>query len=163
MTEQIIIKHLSSSIDESKFPFQLSNVFIYHWECDYWIMTAHGETREIEVKINRSDFFHDAKKQKHKEDNGANYFYYACPVGLILPEEVEKRYGLMYVHEIGRVDIVKKPRRLNSNTFDNWKGLASRMYWRYRELWKQKYINKEITRDEYFEGFNLKLEQNEQL
>lgn len=161
MTEEEIIKFLSNSIDDRKYPYQLSNVFIYGWESDYWFMTEHGETREIEIKISRSDYFADAKKEKHQRDDGANYFYYACPKGLIRPDEVDSRYGLMYVSDTGYVEIVKKPKRLNNNQFKKWKKLASKLYWRYRGLWREKYIKKEITSDEYIAGFSLQLEDNQ--
>ena len=35
------------------------------------------------------------------------------------------------------------------------------MYWRWRNLWRQKYIDKEITYDEYAAGFNADLEKEE--
>lgn len=156
MTETDIIKRLSHWIDDRKHPFQLSNVFIYAWESDYWTMTAHGETREYEIKISRSDYFNDAKKAKHTGDGGANYFYYVCPSGLIAPNEVDQKYGLIYVGQY--VQVVKKPRKLNDNPFDKWKELACKMYWRYRGLWKEKFLAKEITRAEYVEGFNIQLD-----
>jgi hypothetical protein len=161
MTEADIIKCLSQSIDDQKYPFQCPNAFIYLWECDYWTLTAEGEAREFEIKISRSDFFQDAKKDKHKEAKGANYFYYVVPRHLIKPEEVDKRYGLIYVWDTGFVEIVKKPRRLHTERFDNWKMLANKMYWRFRQLWREKYIAKEITREEYYDGFNLSLEEYE--
>lgn len=165
MTEQEIIEILAHWVDNNKHPFQLSNVFIYAWESDYWAMTQGGETREFEIKISRSDYFNDAKKAKHKSETGANYFYYVVPRDLIQITEVEQRYGLIYVwfEQMGeikspRLQIMRKPRRLNNNSFDLWKQLATKMYWRYRELWKEKWLKKEITRSEYVQGFNIELE-----
>lgn len=157
MTETSIIKLLSHWTDNRKFPWQLSNSFIYKWECDYWTMTAGGETREFEIKISRSDFLVDAKKEKHSCSDGANYFYYVCPKGLFTPAEVDKRYGLIYITENERIEIVKKPKRLHDNSFTRWKELANKMYWKFRELWREKYISKEITIKEYWEGFNIEL------
>lgn len=152
MTEEKIITCLCQRIDDRRFPFQLSNVFIYNWECDYWTMTTAGETREYEIKISRSDYFKDKAKAKHAGINGANFFYYVVPKGLIKKEEVDRRYGLIYVDEDGMLDIIKKAMRLNSNVFDGWKPLATKMYWRYRNLWRQALIDKQITYHEYLKG-----------
>lgn len=152
-TEKGIIVRLATTLDHRKFPFQMPNAFIYGWECDYWAMTSDGETREFEIKISRSDFKNDAKKEKHKSEIGANYFYYVCPDGLIKSDEIDKRYGLIYVSD-ERVLIIKKPRRLNNNKFGDWKMLANKMYWKWWSLWLQKYRDKEITRSEYLSGFN---------
>lgn len=162
LTEMDIIKALSLWIDDRKYPYQIPNAFIYMWECDYWTMTDGGETREFEIKISRADYFNDAKKDKHKATDGANYFYYVCPKDLIKKEEVDKRYGLIYVWENGNfIQIVKNPRRLHDNGFDRWKMLANKMYWRFRTIWRQKYIDKEIAFDEYRAGFNLQLNETE--
>lgn len=162
MDELTIIKHLAKTIDDRRFPFQMSRVFIYKWECDYWAMTEAGETREFEIKISRSDYFADQKKDKHKSLEGANFFYYVCPHGLIKKEEVDPKYGLMYISPQGRISIEKKPRRLNNNKFENWKMLANKFYWKFRALWRQKYIDKEISRDEFYNGFNIDLSETEQ-
>lgn len=159
MTEASIIQTLYRSIDERKYPFQLPNCFIYSWECDYWAMDTKGVTKEFEIKISRSDYFNDAKKDKHKACNGANYFYYVCPEGLIKPEEVDNKYGLIYINKYDCAVIVKKPKRLNNNEFKDWKMLAYKMYWKFWSLWRQKLINKEITHDEYMQGFNFDLNQ----
>jgi hypothetical protein len=157
MTELEIIKNLFKWVDHRKFPWQMCNAFIYAWECDYWAMTAGGEAREFEIKISRSDYFNDAKKEKHNDCNGANYFYYVVPKDLITNAEVDKKYGLIYVWEDGTIDVVKKPRQLHNNKFTDWQMLANKMYWRYRGLWREKYISKEITLEQYHEGFNLSL------
>lgn len=158
MTEASIVKILSHWVDERKFPWQLANSFVYDWECDYWAMTSGGTTREFEIKISRADFMVDAKKQKHSNTNGANYFYYVCPENLFTIHEVDKRYGLIYITKEERIKIVRKPTRLHNNGFDKWEILANKMYWKFRALWREKYMEKKITRDEYFEGFNFSLE-----
>lgn len=164
MTELEIVNKLFWWTDERKFPWQLANSFIYKWECDYWTMTQYGETREFEIKISRSDFLVDAKKEKHKSTDGANYFYYVCPVDLIKKEEVDKRYGLIYVgDDYHGVKVIKKPTRLHYKNFDNWKLLANKMYWKFQTLWVEKLRAKEITRHEYWEGFNIQLSEFEML
>lgn len=151
-TEAGIIKRLTMWVDDRKFPFQMANAFIYGWECDYWAMDQAGITREFEIKISRSDFLCDSKKGKHTTDKGANYFYYVCPKDLLLPKEIDNRYGLIYIWEGGHVSIEKKPKRLHDRTFEDWKMLANKLYWRYRQMWKDKYIAKEITHEEYHSG-----------
>lgn len=161
MSEAILIKHLARHMDYRRFPFQMANAFIYNWECDYWCMTDDGETREFEIKISRSDYFVDKKKDKHRSLDGANYFYYVCPKGLIKKEEVDPKYGLIHVCEDGNVEIVKKPRRLHPKLFDNWKMLANKTYWRFRDLWREKYLANEITLEELREGFHISLKEIE--
>jgi hypothetical protein len=161
MTETDIIKVLAGATDHRLYPYMCQNIFIYAWECDYWTMTKGGETREFEIKISRHDYFNDAKKDKHKTESGANFFYYVVPEGLIQKEEVNSKYGLIYVTEAGSLYFVKKPKRLHSNKFENWKMLANRMYWRFYQLWKQKWVDKEITRDEFYAAFAIDLSTEE--
>lgn len=163
MSEKDIIKQLALWVDERKYPFQIPNAFFYGWECDYWALDIGGIAREFEIKISRSDFFNDAKKDKHTSDKGANYFYYVVPKDLIKPAEIDPRYGLIYVWDTGFVEVAKKPRKLHDNRFQEWKILANKMYWRFRQLWREKYIDKQITRDEYFAGFNIELQQEDYL
>jgi hypothetical protein len=101
------------------------------------------------------------KDGEHSIPDGANYFYYVCPKDLIRKDEVMAAHGLIYIREDGFVEIVKKPRRLHDNQFTNWKMLANKMYWRFRQLWREKYIAKEISRDEYYEGFNLSMTEDD--
>lgn len=161
MTEQSIIKELARWIDNREYPYQAPNAFIYGWESDYWALDIGGIAKEFEIKISRSDFFNDAKKEKHRSDKGANYFYYVCPKDLIKKTEVDKRYGLIYIWENGHVSVEKKPRRLHDRKFDNWKMLANKMYFRWREMWRLKFIDNEITVDEYRAAFLLELKQVE--
>ena len=149
-----MIRHLARYVDNHRFPFQMANTFIYAWECDYWAMDLHGITREFEIKISRSDFFADAKKSKHRlhGDHGANYFYYVVPQYLIQPGEVDKKYGLLYIDKTGCVDLIRRPIRLHDRVFDQWRHLATKLHFRYQSLWREKYIDGEITLDQYLEG-----------
>ena len=54
-----------------------------------------NNTVNIEAKVSRSDFFADAKKE-HGHPYG-HYKLYACPSGLIKPEEIPEKWGLLYV------------------------------------------------------------------
>lgn len=161
MTEKDIIQKLSGWIDNQEYPYQVPNAFIYGWESDYWVLDVKGIAKEFEIKISRADYFADAKKLKHQQDSGANYFYYVCPKDLIKKEEVDKRYGLIYIWDGGHVSVEKKPRRLHDKLFDQWQMLANKMYFRWRQMWRQRYVDKEIGFDEYRAAFALELKQEE--
>lgn len=149
-------------LDNRKFPYQIPRAFIYGWESDFWCMTNSGETREFEIKISRSDYAADRKKEKHSDSTkGANYFYYVVPENLITKEEVSGKYGLIYVSSDGNLEIIKKPSRLNQFVFNDWRMLANKMYWKWYSLWWAKYKAKEINREEFHVGFNLKLEESD--
>lgn len=51
----------------------------------------------IETKISRADFKADAKKSFRQNGGVGRYRYYACPEGLIKPEELPEKWGLIYV------------------------------------------------------------------
>jgi hypothetical protein len=68
---------------------------------------------------------------------------------------------LIYVWETGHVSIEKKPRRLHDRRFDNWQLLANKMYYRWRNIWRQKLLDKEITGDEYRKAFLIDLNSEE--
>lgn len=53
----------------------------------------------IETKVTRSDFLADQLKQLriNPEEGVGRYRYYACPEGLIAPEELPDKWGLIYV------------------------------------------------------------------
>lgn len=52
----------------------------------------------IETKVSRSDFLADAKKPFRKDPSQGigDYRYYACPEGLIKPDELPEKWGLIY-------------------------------------------------------------------
>ena len=65
--------------------------------CDAVLFTSNASF-VIETKISRSDFLADFKKNHRQEGFGiGNYRYYACPSGLIKPEELPEKWGLIYV------------------------------------------------------------------
>jgi len=53
----------------------------------------------FEVKITRPDFLRDEKWPDYLDV--CNRFYWACPKGLIKPDEIDKRCGLIWVNEKG--------------------------------------------------------------
>ena len=79
---------------------------------------------EFEVKISRQDFLKDKKKVlKHTmlenkvEDRCPNYFYYACPPGLISVDEIPEYAGLIYVSE-EEIETIKRAPLLHRKKCD---------------------------------------------
>lgn len=88
---------------------------------DIIIVTSSDYAIDIEIKVSRSDFKADFKKEtkhwylKSKKTKQA-YFYYAVPFGLIKIEEVPEYAGLIYVRADGKkVEVIKKAPKLHSN------------------------------------------------
>jgi hypothetical protein len=96
------------------------NVYIYAWESDLIYVNENDYVIEFEIKISRSDFKHDfVKKDKHAgliagerpladyfggvNSNGKisvktpNRFYYLCPEGLLLDNDMPKYAGLYWI------------------------------------------------------------------
>jgi len=69
----------------------------------------------IEVKVSRADWRAAKYKDRKTEEVRANYYswtgtnelYYACPAGLIQPEEVSESVGLLWYNETGDLLIRK--------------------------------------------------------
>jgi hypothetical protein len=93
-------------------------------ECDVISMSKSDYIYEYEIKISRSDFKADFKKQKHSmilekqfinesySDNlncyTPNYFYFVVTENLVSVDEVPYYAGLIYVKENGVLDTIKK-------------------------------------------------------
>lgn len=63
----------------------------------------------IEVKVGRSDFLCDFKKpfRKNAEKGVGQYRYYCCPYGLIKDDEVPENWGLLYLNDKNKIEIIK--------------------------------------------------------
>ena len=59
-----------------------------------------------EVKVSRSDFLRDDKWPEYMAL--CNKFYWACPKGLIKPDEIDTKCGLIYAYNEARCRVVKK-------------------------------------------------------
>lgn len=70
----------------------------------------------IEVKVSRSDFFADRSKPVRLTGGIGIYRFYLCPEGLIKPEEIPPRWGLLYAK--GRSVVA-----LNMPMGNRWPGL----------------------------------------
>lgn len=64
----------------------------------------------IECKIGRGDFLKDKKKtfRAYPERGMGDLRYYCCPKGLIKPEELPDKWGLIYIYPSGYIKRVKE-------------------------------------------------------
>lgn len=51
----------------------------------------------VECKTSSSDFYHDRQKRRRPSFGMGNYRYYLCASNLIKPEQVPKKWGLLWV------------------------------------------------------------------
>ena len=115
-TEELIVDKLRwHFLSPSTVRYHLNGLYTFShtWESDYLALTKSGYLYEGEVKVSRSDFKADFKKeQKHtllretyEKIEGLegklrpHYFFYAVPEGLIQEEEVPEYAGLIYMTE----------------------------------------------------------------
>lgn len=65
----------------------------------------------IEVKVSRPDFMKDRHKSFRKDPSlgMGKYRYYMCPAGLIKPEDLPERWGLIYVNDQMKARCVVNP------------------------------------------------------
>lgn len=109
------------------------NFYLYEgWECDVLSVAYNNTITEYEVKKTRADFKADFnKKDKHFSTSngyGANFFYYACPVGLIKKEELPEYAGLIYCSPKGSYISKKAPQLHNDRiTFNQLKKVATKI------------------------------------
>lgn len=63
----------------------------------------------IEVKVSRADFLADRKKPERQMDGmGLGvYRFYLCPTGMIRPEDLPTKWGLLYSSDGKVVEVVK--------------------------------------------------------
>ena len=65
MTVHEIQERLAALFQNHK--YRLCNSYVFDWECDHFSMTKSGYCYEVEIKLSRSDFFADFKKEeKHR-------------------------------------------------------------------------------------------------
>ena len=115
-TEDLIIEKLSNNLlSSSAIRYLMNNLYVFSnsWESDYLSLTNSGYFYEGEVKISKSDFKTDFKKEKKhlilesnfnktQTDNNLcpHYFFYAVPEGLIDVSEVPEYAGLIYMIDV---------------------------------------------------------------
>lgn len=161
MTSKDIIDQLIKRFLKKKAKYVIPNVYIYQegWESDLFVLLPSGLSIEVEVKISRSDFFADQKKErKHlilenctvqgpinkfkdtvDEVNGVkhyrspNRFYYAAPKGLIKIEEVPNYAGLIEMTDTYGLEVKKAP-ILHHNKYDFIPSLCDKFFWKWLNL-----------------------------
>lgn len=81
---------------------------VFGW--NYWTSVL------IEVKVSRSDFLADFKKdfRINPEKGLGEHRYYCCQKGLIAPEELPEKWGLLY-EDNGKIIMVREAERQGSN------------------------------------------------
>jgi len=114
----------------------IENIYYWPWECDVLALTKSQYLYEYEVKISRSDFMADFKKtEKHRETSngqGANYFYYVTPEGLVKSDEVPEHAGLKVKTKWGNLRTVKKAPMLHNEKVNGqfWEKIAMKLFWK---------------------------------
>ena len=83
-------------------------------ESDLIVITPYNVTYELEVKLSRSDFFKDFKKErKHRQLRSGscplNHFAYVCPEGMVKIDEVPEYAGLIWMRDTQPFTIKKSP------------------------------------------------------
>lgn len=81
---------------------------VFGW--NYWATVL------IEVKVSRSDFLADAKKQfrQHPEEGVGAFRYYCSPEGLIKETDLPTNWGLLWDIE-GKIELIKEAKRQQSS------------------------------------------------
>ena len=73
-----------------------------HMRMDAWVMArswSHPLVTAYEVKVSRQDFLNDRKWMDYRQY--CNEFYFACPAGLIQPNELPEDVGLYWASKSG--------------------------------------------------------------
>lgn len=86
-------------------------------------------TQLLEVKVSRSDFLSDKKKDwRIKPEIGlGQYRSYLCPENLIKENELPENWGLFYVNDEGKIRMIKKPEHQVSSSIQEVNLIASIM------------------------------------
>lgn len=150
-TEQSILETLNRDF-LSQPKYLINNLYVFGWESDYLALTKAGYWYEIEVKISRSDFKADFKKEKKhqtlKMENNLsrpNYFNYIVPEDLIAVEEVPNYAGLIYLSQNGFLKTVKPAPMLHNTKLQL--DLQDKFYYNWKsEKHKIRMLEKEIAK-----------------
>ncbi len=158
MTSEYIYQVLRGKYHWRQNRYVVENCFVFdNWELDFFVVTKAGLGVEYEVKVSRSDFFADMKKEaKHltlstrrmygtyQEREGKrlvkkireldipikmpNRFYYVVPMDLIKLEEIPEYAGLMYVSNYQLIEVKKAP-MLHKEKLDYKMFLTDKFYY----------------------------------
>lgn len=76
---------------------------------DFWAMACSWSTplyTGYEIKVNRTDFLRDDKWTQYL--GACSRFYWVCPWGMIQPDEIDPRTGLMWATKTGNRLVTKR-------------------------------------------------------
>lgn len=152
------ILHQSKMTEKHK--YQVSNVYIYEWESDWFSIDTNGLAYEIEIKVVRNDFHLDFRKRaKHIVlqnvlESGSssrrtcpNVFYYCSQPNIIFPEDIPPYAGLLHVVD-DEIVIVKKAPVLHRNKDKMHDLLLDKFYYQNRKM-RQRCIELKQTIEAY--------------
>lgn len=129
MTHKQLIQRISIwAKNTKKLPLVVSELCTSNYEHpDVIAFNRKGVSILVECKVSRSDFLADKKKifRKNPDMGMGNFRYYACPLGVIRPEEVPEHWGLLYVEK--NVKIKKEVERFEPNKYTEISLLVSAM------------------------------------
>ena len=163
-SKQIILAFCKKYKNAKKANMYFPNTYLDIWEADIFELTGSGYLYEYEIKISRSDFKNDVKKEKkyfsgtvrnkHREimdGKRCNYFYFVVPENLVTVNEIPYYAGLIYFKQTVYNDslfpehrlftefiIVKSAPKLHKDKLNEKikiKLLLS-TYYRFHALWK---------------------------
>lgn len=136
----------------------IPNFYIGIYEMDVFRLTPSEMIYEYEIKISRSDFFNDFKKQwagktKHSlmetGKSACNKFFFVVPEGLVSKAEVPKYAGLIYYTNSRMFRIEKTAPVLHKDKSktdkDLYRWLCNKLAFREtqhkikRNIWKRRY------------------------
>lgn len=154
IADQIIL-HLLKYGRKNPSEIMLANIQMFMYEMDVFKLMSNGYVVEYEVKISRSDFFNDFKKNhgrynqppvyKHQDladGKAANRFFFVTTKGLVTKEEVPYYAGLMYFDD-GKICTIKPAPLIHRKPFDDYRSLAISLSWREEHL-RRRYNNMRI-------------------
>lgn len=75
---------------------------------DGLLIGPRGTRTAIEVKVTKADFRRETEAKRRAWIKICHRFVYACPAGLIQPDEVPDGIGLWWVDDRGSLDIKKR-------------------------------------------------------
>lgn len=123
----------------------MPNIKYFGWESDLLAVTKVMYLHEVEIKRSRSDFRHESKKDlKFKKINyglGPNKFYYMVPDGLIDLNEIDERFGLIYIMKYGKIFVLREATFLHKIKLNNEQYLRI-LEKSYYQMWKYKKLVK---------------------
>lgn len=113
MTHSDLVKHAERWLMKTKgCPFALTELVTGAFEIPDAIGWRAGYSVLVECKASRADFLSDAKKihRQHPGQGMGAFRFYMCPSGLIQPEEIPDKWGLVWIWPGGRRRQVKGPK-----------------------------------------------------